>query len=139
MSHWFTVVALPALILAAGPALAQEDFARPEVLHDEVLQTMPKGSSQEVRVLTASFKPGQRTVFHTHRFPVAVYVIEGTFTLEMEGHPVMTLHAGESMIESPHTPMTGYNRTSGQTRVVIFNVSNPGEPFLDLVTPTQAH
>ena len=23
--------------------------------------------------MTATFKPGDRTVFHTHRFPVAVY------------------------------------------------------------------
>jgi quercetin dioxygenase-like cupin family protein len=35
----------------------------------QVVEGMPKGEKQEVSVLTASFKPGDRTVFHTHRFP----------------------------------------------------------------------
>ncbi len=124
--------------LAASSALAEESLVKPSVLHDEVLTTMPRGAQQQVRVLTATFKPGQQTPFHTHRFPVAVYVLEGAFTLEMQGHPVMTMKAGESLVEAPGTPMTGYNRSTGQTRVVIFYVSDPGTPFLDPVDPSKA-
>jgi quercetin dioxygenase-like cupin family protein len=51
----------------------------------EIVQGMPRGDKQEVRVLTATLKPGDKTPFHTHRFPVTVYVLEGTFTLELEG------------------------------------------------------
>jgi quercetin dioxygenase-like cupin family protein len=57
---------------------------------------MPTGDRQEVRVLTAVFKPGDQTVFHTHRFPVTVYILEGAFTLEMEGRAAVTVKAGES-------------------------------------------
>ena len=32
-----------------------------------------------------NFQPRDRTLFHTHRFPVTVYVLEGVFTMEMEG------------------------------------------------------
>ena len=46
---------------------------------------MPKGEKQEVRVIVATLKPGEMTPFHVHRFPVTVYVLEGAFTLEMEG------------------------------------------------------
>ncbi len=121
-----------ASVLAGFPVLAQE-LVKPQVLHDELLKTMPRGEDQQVRVLTATFEPGQKTPFHTHRFPVAVYVLEGAFTLEMEGHPVMTMKAGETFIEEPRVAMTGYNRSAGQTRVVIFYVSDPGTPFLDPV------
>ena len=66
------------------PSMAQEPgTARPQLLLREIIQGMPNGERQEVRVLTASVKPGDKTVFHTHRFPVTVYILEGAFTLEM--------------------------------------------------------
>ena len=46
---------------------------------------MPRGAKQEVHVLTASFKPGARTVFRSHRSLVTVVILEGAFTLELEG------------------------------------------------------
>ena len=73
------------------------------------------------------------TPFHTHRFPVTVYVLEGTFTLEMEGRAPVVVTAGQAMVEPPQVKMTGYNRSSSDlTRVVIFYVSEPGTPFLDV-------
>ena len=120
-------------LVMAVPSLAQaQGTARPELLLREVVQGMPRGEKQEVRVLSASLKPGDKTVFHTHRFPVAVYVLEGAFTLEMEGHAPVTVKAGQAMVEPPHVKMTGYNRSSTEPlRVVIFYVSDPGTPFLD--------
>jgi quercetin dioxygenase-like cupin family protein len=96
---------------------------------------MPRGDKQEVRVLTASFNPGDRTAFHTHRFPVAVYVLEGTFTLELEGRKPFIVKNGEAIVEPPHVKMTGYNRsTTEPLRVVIFYVSDPDTPFLDPIS-----
>ena len=50
-------------------------------------------------------QPGQKTPFHTHRFPLTLYVLEGGFTLELEGQPGVILHAGESMVEPPNVKM----------------------------------
>lgn len=112
---------------AQGPGLAAPHL----VLKESVLQ-MPKGDTQEVRVLTASFKPGDKTVFHTHRSPVTVYVLEGQFTLELEGRVPMVLSAGQAFVEPPNVKMTGYNKsTTDALRVVIFYVSDPNTPFLD--------
>jgi quercetin dioxygenase-like cupin family protein len=95
---------------------------------------MPQGSHQEIKVLTASIPPGGRTVFHTHRFPVTVYILEGVFTLEMAHRPTVTVRAGEALVEPPGVKMTGYNRsTTDPMRVVIFYVSDPETPFLDPV------
>ena len=85
------------LLLMGAPAPAQEaELTRPTLLLQEVLKGMPRGDRQEVRVITANFKPGDKTVFHTHRFPVTVYVLEGAFTLEMEGRAPVTIKAGEA-------------------------------------------
>jgi quercetin dioxygenase-like cupin family protein len=92
---------------------------------------MPQSERQEVQVLTATIAPGQSTVFHTHRFPVTVYMLEGAFTLEMEGREPVTVRAGQSMVEPPNVRMTGFNRSATETiRLVIFYVAEPGTPFL---------
>lgn len=130
---------MPQLMLIASgllfglPSVAQEPgTARPELLLREVISGMPRGEKQEVRVLTASFKPGDKTVFHTHRFPVTVYILEGAFTLELEGRAPITVKAGQAFVEPPNVKMTGYNRSSTEPiRLVIFYVSDPDTPFLD--------
>jgi quercetin dioxygenase-like cupin family protein len=131
-SLWSLCIALIAL---ATTSIAQEaGVAKPNLLRQDLVTGMPKGDTQEIRVFTAHFKPGDKTVFHTHRFPVTVYVLEGAFTLEMEGHEPMTVKAGQSMVEPPHVKMTGFNRsTTEPVRLVIFYVSDPDTPFLDLV------
>jgi quercetin dioxygenase-like cupin family protein len=115
------------------PMLAHgQELARPNLLLKEVVQGMPKGDKQEVRVLTATIQPGGKTPFHTHRFPVTVYVLEGTFTLDLEGRSPVMVKAGESFVEPPNVKMTGYNKHQSEPmKVVIFYVSDPDTPFLD--------
>ena len=120
--------------LCAFPAAATETkVARPELVLRDVVAGMPKGDQQEVRVFTATLDSGDRTPFHTHRFPVTVYVLEGAFTLEMEGRAPVTIRAGEASIEPPNVRMTGSNQSGGTTRLVIVYVSEPDTPFLDPV------
>jgi quercetin dioxygenase-like cupin family protein len=116
--------------LAAG---AQErGLAKPNQALQQIVDGLPREDKQMVRVLTASFEPGAKTAAHTHRFPVTVYVLEGTFTLELKGRAPITVKAGEALVEPPHVEMTGYNLSATEpTRVVIFYVSTPGTPFLD--------
>jgi quercetin dioxygenase-like cupin family protein len=125
------VLAMGAAAWAQGPA---PGMARPELVLKEVVEAMPRGARQEIKVLTPSFRPGDRTVFHTHQFPVTVYVQEGTFTLELEGRPTVKVQAGEAFVEPAAVRMTGFNRSATEgLRVVIFYVSEPEGPFLDLV------
>lgn len=122
-------VALGAAFICRS-GLAQEP-AKPNLVLREVVQGMPRGERQEVQVLSATIAPGQSTVFHTHLFPVTVYMLEGAFTLEMEGREPVTVRAGQSMVEPPNIRMTGFNRSTTETiRLVIFYVAEPGTPFL---------
>ena len=126
-----TVVTIVASALASGDAVGQ---ARPEPTLREIVTGMPRGERQEVRVLTATIKPGDKTLFHTHRFPVTVYMLEGAFTLEMEGRPPVTIKAGQAMVEPPNVKMAGHNRSATDPiRLVIFYVSDPDTPFFDPV------
>ena len=125
--------AIATLLASTMTAAAQAPpTAKPEESLKEVVAGMPRGERQEVRVFTATLKPGDRTPFHTHRFPVAAYVLEGAFTLELEGRPPVIVKAGEAILEPPNVRMTGFNRAAENTRIVIFYVAEPGTPFLDM-------
>lgn len=60
-------------------------------------------------------------------------MLEGAFTLELEGRAPVTVKAGEAFVEPPNVKMTGHNRSTEPLKVVVFYVSDPGTPFLDLV------
>ena len=65
---------------------------------------------------------------------MTVYILEGAFTLEMEGRQPVTIKAGQAMVEPPNVKMTGYNRsTTEPMKVMIFYVADPGTPFLNPV------
>ncbi len=125
----FALVALA--VPLAGLAQEKGPAKPPPPLLREIVQGMPRGEKQEVRVIVATLKPGEATPFHTHRFPVTVYILEGTFTLELEGRAPITAKAGQAILEPPQVKMTGYNRGTEPMRVVIFYVSDPDTPFLE--------
>ena len=123
-----------ALIAILGVAAhAQElGLAKPSLVLQQIVEELPNDSKQAVSVLTATLKPGDKTVYHSHRFPVTVYVVEGTFTLDLKDRPPLTVRAGEAMVEPPNVAMVGYNPSATEpTKVVIFYVSTPDTPFLD--------
>lgn len=117
---------------ASGPALAEEAApVTPNLVLQQLVQGLPQGNESEIRVMTATFRAGDKTPVHTHGFPVTVYVVEGEFTAEMKDMDPITIKAGEAMVEPPNTVMTGMNRaTAGETKVVVFYVSTAGAPFL---------
>jgi len=129
-----TSLAAALAMMLAMPAMAQQaGLARPNLVLEQVVEGLPRDEKQTVRVMTASFNPGDKTVYHTHRFPVTVYVLEGAFTLELDGRAPIVVKAGESLVEPSGVAMTGYNRSSSETtKVVIFYVSANDTPFLDM-------
>ena len=124
---------LAAALLMAPTAFAQDrPLAKPDLVLQQLAEGMPRGERQEIRVMTATLQPGDRTPFHTHRSPVTAYVLEGAFTLELEGRETVTVKAGQAIVEPPNVKMTGYNRGAVPMKIVIFYVSDPGTPFLDV-------
>ena len=120
--------------IGGGSATAQDHgLAKPNLVLQQIVDGSPRDEKQAVRVLTAFFKPGDKTVTHTHRFPVTVYVLEGSFTLALKGQAPIIVKAGEALVEPPNVEMTGYNPSATEpTKVVIFYVSTPNTPFLDM-------
>lgn len=124
--------AIAGLEVGVTTSASAHGMAKLTPIHREQVATMPRGPSQEIRVLLATLLPGDRTVTHTHRHPVTVHMLEGVFTLELDGLPTVVVAAGEVYVEPAGVRMTGWNRdASVAARMALFYVSEPDEPFAD--------
>ena len=100
-------------------------------LYREVLTGLPRTEEQEVRVLFASLLPGDVTPYHSHRFPVTVYMLEGAFTLELDDQDPVVIGSGQVYVEPAGINMTGSNAGDVPARMALFYVCEPGAPFAD--------
>ena len=119
--------------LTVGVTRSAQDsgMAKLTPLHREVVQTMPRLPEQEIRVLLATLLPGDRTPYHSHRFPVTVYMLEGTFTLALDGREPVAVGPGQILVEPAGITMTGFNTGDVPARMALFYVCEPGAPFAD--------
>jgi quercetin dioxygenase-like cupin family protein len=127
------LTAMAFLIVLANPAASQEGTAKPDPpLLQQLSKEFPKGDELEARVMTATLKPGMSSPWHTHAAPVIVYVLEGTLSLEMDSF-TKTLRAGQAQLEPISTRMRAVNSSDKPVRVLIVQISDPKEPFMNPV------
>lgn len=121
--------------LTVGVTRSAQDsgMAKLMPLHREVVTGLPRSAEQEVRVLFATLLPGDVTPYHSHRFPVTVYMIEGIFTLELDDREEVTIEAGHAFVEPAGVNMIGRNRGDASARMALFYVCEPDAPFADPV------
>ncbi len=123
--------------LTVGVTRSAQDkgLAKLMPLHREVARGMPTARDQEIRVLLATLLPGDVTPCHSHRHPVTVYMLEGTFTLELDDRAPVDIEAGQVFVEPSGVNMTGSNKGAVPARMALFYVCEPDEPFADPADP----
>lgn len=124
---------IAALKVGVTQSAQDKGLAKLATLHREVVQGMPARQDQEIRVLFATLLPGDVTPRHSHRHPVTVYMLEGTFTLELDDRAPVDVATGQVFVEPSGIPMTGRNTRGEPARMALFYVCEPDEPFADPV------
>ena len=89
----------------------------------------PQGENQLVAVL-AEVGPGGQVGRHMHPVPLFVSMLEGTLTIEMEGHGTHAFQAGQGFAEVTHTWHNGRNLGDKPARFLIVFSSQKGTPNL---------
>jgi len=119
--------------LTVGVTRSAQDMglAKLTPLHREMVRGMPAAIVQEIRVLYATLMPGDVTPYHSHRHPVTVYMLEGTFTLELDNRSPIEIGLGQVFVEPSGVNMTGRNNGDVPARMALFYVCEPDEPFAD--------
>lgn len=125
----FLVVLLP----AAGHAqVASSTTVRkplPAIL-DVTTGDLPKAPTLAVEIRKGAVAPGGTTIWHTHPSPSFVYVEGGTGTWEFRGQPSQTRSTGQAIEELPNVITRIVNHGAAPLDLVIFQVSEPGQPVL---------
>jgi quercetin dioxygenase-like cupin family protein len=89
---------------------------------------------REVVMYRADFVPGGVLGRHFHPGPELLYVLEGALILEQDGHPPVTLKAGDSAhLPYKHIHKAKNASTTEQVKVLVFLVGEKGQPLITLV------
>jgi quercetin dioxygenase-like cupin family protein len=92
-------------------------------------------AGREVVLYRAEAVPGGVAGKHYHPGPELIYILEGTMTVEPDGHPPMTLKEGESAyIALKHIHNAKNASPTAPLKVLVFLVGEKGQP---LATPVQ--
>lgn len=126
---------IAALTVGVTRSAQDKGLAKLMPLHREVVRGMPAVNEQEIRVLFATLMPGDVTPYHSHRHPVTVYMLEGTFTLELDDCDPVDIDLGQVFVEPSGVNMTGKNKGDVPARMALFYVCEPDEPFADPAGP----
>jgi quercetin dioxygenase-like cupin family protein len=89
----------------------------------------PQGDNQLVAVL-ADVAPGGQVGRHLHPNPLFVYILEGTLTIEMEGHGTHAFSAGQGLAEVVDTWHNGRNLGDAPVKFLIVFAAQEGTPTI---------
>ena len=89
----------------------------------------PQGDNQFTAVI-AEVAPGGQVGRHMHPMPLFVYMLEGTLSIEMEGHGTHTFSAGQGFAEVINTWHNGRNLGDKPVRFLIVFSGQKGVPNL---------
>lgn len=132
-----------ALTLAVGVALgiigSQILNAQQQPITRNVLLQKDMGGmdGKEVVILVAEIAPGASTGKHYHPGHEAIYILQGSGTLEMEGMAPTTLKAGDAgYITAKHQhEAKNSSRTDPLKILVVASLHEKGQPLATPVTP----
>ena len=128
------LVAAVAVGVIGGSALAQVGFrATP------VFQGTRTAIGQEIQfplfrnqiaALLVEIAPGGETGRHQHSAPTFVYVLEGTVTIDIEGHPQVVYTAGQGFLEVNNVWHNGRNLGTTPLKLLVVFSGEEGKPNL---------
>ncbi len=129
----FTLVSAAAFLALSAQAQQHSQHGQPATapspyILKEVMPDFPKGERLEARVRPITLQPGMGD-WHTHPTPIMIYVLEGTFAVEIRDKGITHVKAGEAVLEQPNVVLRGGNPGQTPTKVVVFQVASPEAPF----------
>jgi quercetin dioxygenase-like cupin family protein len=87
----------------------------------------PQGENQ-VTALMLELAPGGQVGRHVHPVPLFAYILEGTLTVEVEGHGTRTFRAGEGFVDVVNLWHNGRNLGDRPVRFLVVFAGQKGTP-----------
>jgi quercetin dioxygenase-like cupin family protein len=137
------VIARSTVVLAAAPVILlgimsdisaqeqKEEYVSKAERTNLIEASLPGAEGKIISInrfkLPAGFEGGR----HSHTGPTYVYVVSGTFKVEVEGKGMQTFEAGELYQEPLGQPMQGFNESADEPiELLVIQVQDEGEPLM---------
>jgi quercetin dioxygenase-like cupin family protein len=118
-------------VIGASILNAQEVLTASPVKRALILKTELEGvEGKEMHAWGTEFAPGASSGKHYHPWNEFVYVLEGAFTIEVQGNPAVTLKPGEIISLAPKQVHEGKNLLNSPTKVLVFGLAPRGESLV---------
>lgn len=123
-------------MIFCGPAALAADIAAPSpgAKRTVLSRTDVPNSNYEVVMLLIEVPANTRVGRHTHPGKVAGYVVEGTYTIEIDGQPPKALKANDSL-EVPSGAVHDEFTTDKPAKLIGVFTIEKGKPVATPVTP----
>lgn len=121
------VVGIAVGMVAAWTLSAQQaEIKRTELLRTE----LPGLEGKEAVVFMAEIPPGVVTPKHRHPGSELIYVLEGSYVLEVDGKGAIPLKAGDARHAPPGEVHAAKSLDSpGTSKVLVFLIADRGQPL----------
>jgi quercetin dioxygenase-like cupin family protein len=125
---------LTAVVIAIGlaAAVASLDAQQPPFKRTVLQQSKLSMAGHESVTALVEFQPGATVGFHTHPGEEIGYILDGTFDIEIQGKPTVTLKQGQTFFIPSGTAHNATNKTQTGARVLADYIVESGKP---LATP----
>jgi quercetin dioxygenase-like cupin family protein len=124
-----TLIVAAASIGFAGTLLAQQPTPPTSNIKRTLLQKVDvPGTNYETVTAIAEIAPGASSGRHTHPGPETGYVIDGEFTLLVDGQPAKSLKAGDSY-QIPATTVHDVKSSDKGMKVMAVYIVERGKPL----------
>ena len=125
-----TVLILLGLI-GAQVLNAQETLTAEPVERTLIIKKALEGiEGKDMHAWVTEFAPDVSTGKHHHPWHEFVYVLEGDFTIEVQGEPAVTLKPGEIITLAPKQVHEGKSSPNSPTKVLVFGLAPKDEPLV---------
>ena len=129
------LVTFALLSMAAIAAGVHAQQAAPTFKRTVLQQADISAPGREAVTALAEFQPGAASGRHSHPGEEIGYVLDGTFSLELDGKPAVNLTTGQTFLIPAGAIHNATNTGSGTGKIVATYIVEKGKP---LATPAPA-
>ena len=132
----FKIRPVPAIIAMSGLIAAVTLIAGPVagINRTILLKQDSTITGREGIVASVDIAPGTAEGRHTHPADVYGYVLEGSPTMQRDGSPTVTFHAGEAFYIPAGIVHQGLNNSAAPAKIVVVFLAEKGKPLTVPVT-----
>jgi len=118
---------------AQGPDALPKGFKTTAVLKSGMTASKqpiayPKTAKPEIISVIGELEPGGRTALHQHPVPVYVYVLQGTLTVQAQGHEPREYKPGQAFLEDVNIWHQAFNKSTTPSKILVVFLGEEGKP-----------